>query len=959
MKTTHSNSPLVTGISPHQGSPGTQVTIRGQNLGEDPNDVVALIICGTDCLATAKWKSSSKIVVRLGGQAKRGIGDILIVTRSGGRGHSEVQFRVFIEQIGPLQESTVWVDESKTVPGRNLIRNVGETNDNEDALELGVDPQKKLDHSTLLKYFPDASGSRKMDNFNPRWYLLENYKNASLTDLKRGLKNLEERIQREEQSSKQLHKASLFPLVSCVDALAKLQLKIQQRKRAQKEAGEQWPTTIKLSKKLDLARETADQLFRDVLARKDSADSTRNALSVLTRFRFIFFLAEQIEDNLAKGEYATILNDYARAKALFKDTEVSLFKEVMAVLDEKVDRLRGIIRKLLVDITTPFEEQSRLIKYLKILDPESDPAWDCMMAYHGWLESMLWELQRQFHAQEEQSLLREDANATSSIPYDLDTPKPLGYFRQAFVTDLLSLLTDKLHTFWKISQNFAVTSSGTTIAALLPASLAEATEIQERQMDIDQMLANTINVASWLLLNALVPGSLPESVTKQHTDDQFVQWPPINSTAQWNVMFSSIKLLRNSIKALIDCQLARHHLQPLFELSTTIRLKCLGMLVERGKEAIIALGTHENWRVDLIADVPRTALPDRFEAELNELLPDMKCILSYGNFSGETDLFVKEKWRHMITDLFTVLLLGFRDCCDHLLKLKNQKSRQNQQKKISTQSTSSTVKSIQRPTTLSADTSLISNGSIELEENNEMKIVTNQKQTIISQEQLSRRFLTVIANIEFLLTHSLSSICRRLGDNGLKFSEQVFKHTKDKLVIYRSSILSHYIKNKSTQIHSIIEYANYQHLPDDDDVSEFVKELMLCTVFVQSEMASFCYKFTQQVLGDLVKVALEHLFNVLARVDFSSSNHSTQVIVDLTAFEEAFQGFVTSDMSNALKSIRARLMNRLDNGIFRNALLNFRSRMALTLDSLQQCQTTLNGNNEDGGGTSAGGNNLS
>jgi len=46
--------------------------------------------------------------------------------------------------------------------------------------------------------------------------------------------------------------------------------------------------------------------------------------------------------------------------------------------------------------------------------------------------------------------------------------------------------------------------------------------------------------------------------------------------------------------------------------------------------------------------VPRTALPDRFEAELNELLPDMKCILSYGNFPGETDLFVREKWRHMV-----------------------------------------------------------------------------------------------------------------------------------------------------------------------------------------------------------------------------------------------------------------------------------------------------------------------
>jgi exocyst complex component 2 len=55
-----------------------------------------------------------------------------------------------------------------------------------------------------------------------------------------------------------------------------------------------------LAEKLELAKRTADQLFRDVLSRKDSADSTRNALSVLTRFRFIFFLAEQIEDNMAK-----------------------------------------------------------------------------------------------------------------------------------------------------------------------------------------------------------------------------------------------------------------------------------------------------------------------------------------------------------------------------------------------------------------------------------------------------------------------------------------------------------------------------------------------------------------------------------------------------------------------------------------------------------------------------------
>jgi len=68
----------------------------------------------------------------------------------------------------------------------------------------------------------------------------------------------------------------------------------------------------------------------------------------------------------------------------------------------------------------------------------------------------------------------------------------------------LSLLTDKLHTFWKISQNFAVTGSGTTIASLLPASLAEATEIQERQMDIDVINKNLNTVWFHYKLHSLI-----------------------------------------------------------------------------------------------------------------------------------------------------------------------------------------------------------------------------------------------------------------------------------------------------------------------------------------------------------------------------------------------------------------------------------------------------------------------
>lgn len=73
------------------------------------------------------------------GQAKRGVGEIVLVTKSGGRSTSNVIFRVFIVQVGPLEESAVWVDESRTVPGRETVRNVTQSSAPADA--LGVKSQ--------------------------------------------------------------------------------------------------------------------------------------------------------------------------------------------------------------------------------------------------------------------------------------------------------------------------------------------------------------------------------------------------------------------------------------------------------------------------------------------------------------------------------------------------------------------------------------------------------------------------------------------------------------------------------------------------------------------------------------------------------------------------------------------------------------------------------------------------
>lgn len=103
--------PKVTGLSPKEGPPGTLITIRGENLGESEDDLIGVSICDVDCLIWSEWKSSSKIVARSG--IAYGLGDVIVFTKSGGIGTCTVQFKSIKDIIGPIKESSVWVNEGK------------------------------------------------------------------------------------------------------------------------------------------------------------------------------------------------------------------------------------------------------------------------------------------------------------------------------------------------------------------------------------------------------------------------------------------------------------------------------------------------------------------------------------------------------------------------------------------------------------------------------------------------------------------------------------------------------------------------------------------------------------------------------------------------------------------------------------------------------------------------------
>lgn len=70
----------------------------------------------------------------------------------------------------------------------------------------------------------------------------------------------------------------------------------------------------------------ANKLFEDVLSRREKADATRQALAVMTRYKFLFFLPMNIEHNIKHGDFDLVMSDYARARNLFGKFETRVCK---------------------------------------------------------------------------------------------------------------------------------------------------------------------------------------------------------------------------------------------------------------------------------------------------------------------------------------------------------------------------------------------------------------------------------------------------------------------------------------------------------------------------------------------------------------------------------------------------------------------------------------------------------
>lgn len=239
--------PVVTGLSPKEGPPGTRVTIRGEFLGSRASDLIGtcsqinkllfrytitlhpylgLTICGSDCLLSAEWISANKIIVRTG--SAKGKGEIIVATLSGGVGTSTVQFRAYHESIGPMKESAVWIEESPMQSlawGRRSMAPSGYTQ--EDPLGLSIEGNEKKLTEDLRDIFPDMCGDLSQENFSSGWFLLEHHNATSFEDLKAGLSYLRRKVDSQRDGQLSFLKANAGSVIDQLDTLMTLRDKFQ------------------------------------------------------------------------------------------------------------------------------------------------------------------------------------------------------------------------------------------------------------------------------------------------------------------------------------------------------------------------------------------------------------------------------------------------------------------------------------------------------------------------------------------------------------------------------------------------------------------------------------------------------------------------------------------------------------------------------------------------------------
>lgn len=635
--------PKVTGLSPKEGPPGTKVTVRGESLGTSYEDLLSLTIGGIDVLIYTEYVSPSKILTR--SPRFKGTSDVILTTRSGGVGSCTVQFRGYEEAVSLTKESAVWVNEDELVVSSTIQRHRSASSPTLtvlDPLNLQYESGYEIEEEREVDDINSESVASALitsKSFDPALFLVKKHSGASFTQLKEGLENVSrQKVGRSDSttlnsSSISFLKPNVLSVVECLDAMKAVN---QALKRDRQEHG--IDLTFKIEDSLRKAESEAHQIFDSVLSKKELADSTRNALNVLQRYKFLFNLPSNIERNASKGDYDVVINDYSRAKALFDKNEVGIFKRVFNEVENRVRKLEKTLQDKLDQCCVKqqnrnIDELKKLIRHLVQLNVPYNPAWESILRIQRELMENLNKC-RDVHLEAAKKQCDQIADPP---PVVLFVDESVKLFR-LFFPDLIRLGHDYL------SGNLYTRDSEKALKSMETAFESE-------------MIQDIIRCLVSLLRSALLPSPSPlgynkgDKVWPQSKSDNMVVWLP-----------SCLRTIIACYQSLLRQEMALSPvvLKPMQQLIFDFRVESLTFIFNVVSDEVKQLYMKENW--DVTADNSigtRTQLPVLFEAKVKETLQLVRENILQTNSPDEVDIFSQINVQGTMKQLAQNLLQSF------------------------------------------------------------------------------------------------------------------------------------------------------------------------------------------------------------------------------------------------------------------------------------------------------------
>jgi len=609
--------PVVSGVSPREGPPGTKITIRGENLGISPQDLAGVFINGCDCLLISEWKTDRKIIALA--PYKEGRGDIIIATHSGGLGSCSVQFRIFKENVGPLKESAVWVNE-KYHPRRRKGVMAPTGGDMEDPLGLDVENSStNFPEEQLMEMFPEANGDIGSERFDPAYFLLEHHHATTFEDLKAGLEHLRRKVSGHNQDQLSFIKSNTNGIMDQLDTLRSVKKRYEIDNR---EYGSE--PTEKVEKAVTRCKQEADKMFFSVLDRKDNADRTRNALMVLNRFKFLFHLPANIRTHLGREDYDRVVEEYERARALYGGSEEPLFQTYLSEAEKGVQQMKLRLGSKLREGGLSVEQQKKLIGSLTQLDldTDQDPAWECVQTRYRLTFELMESCRNQHALKDSTSALRP---STSYLPGN--SGSPAGKIRAMFtppedpdrvphnilfVEDLTDRVSAEFPELWKLGQ------------AYIKGELHVEPDIGKGPV-FREMIVSCIS----FFCNLVRAAALPRAHLANRED--YGVWREAEQADQW--LPHCLRQVRASYNVFISLDLPSQVLDIVKNLTTELRLSSLNNILTSVVEEVYVLHERENWVLDMSDNHGSiTNLPKMFEELVVESITLIKeAVLAIDN----------------------------------------------------------------------------------------------------------------------------------------------------------------------------------------------------------------------------------------------------------------------------------------------------------------------------------------